>query len=699
MPKKPSSVRMESLTPLRRNQAKMKCDARRPVCTPCTKAYAHSIAALAVQGQPFQVPCSYDHDSQDDLGPSRSKSVEPPMVGSVRQSPPVRPSTSNPSDHFTLRSSAWETSSQDSARSGVPYMDNNASTSSLDLHPLRPMGSPGPTYHDHSFDEFLGFLPSTSSLAPQPSPSLVPHFGSPSASRTESPEPLSYFTAPNQGSESRRLGAPRRSSHKCELPSTVGLLQLVHIFFDRVPFATILLHRSRFIASVLDGPLLPTYPCLSLLHAICAIAAVYSRLDPHLQLDRALENHLHFAWMHAGVARHHADHDARTGSGSLDAARAYVVLGWYHWWMVTGAAARLAVPLGLNVSAFISMHNPLDFDPIIPPSQIPQDQERNRVLFWLAFINEKHQQMSTQWASCLDEADIGQELPVPLQYLDLGDIPRGYRQRLFDSDLFTNHPRNLTDPFILHLKAMILTSRVGAFNTRARIRRHSDRNNLAMSGSDSGVVESKIFQSLDSSISAFVGSIPGEFRDAYCSTTFTCTHGLEKCPTCGDRNLRSPVTTNLGHLFELNILPHVATIMLHEPRMDMGASHDDSREKVLHSARLILDSIYNLMRNSLDMSALPGYSLSHWMSTGRVLGRFYVRTLELGYGEEAVVIRTEIEVLSQLMGRIGERIPVAAHSQKALDDIIPKAHAFVNDRRNGTAVRLERHLFGKYGLF
>lgn len=28
--------------------------------------------------------------------------------------------------------------------------------------------------------------------------------------------------------------------------------------------------------------------------------------------------------------------------------------------------------------------------------------------------------MSTQWAGCLDEADIGQELPVPLRYLESG---------------------------------------------------------------------------------------------------------------------------------------------------------------------------------------------------------------------------------------------------------------------------------------
>ncbi len=85
--------------------------------------------------------------------------------------------------------------------------------------------------------------------------------------------------------------------------------------------------------------------------------------------------------------------------------------------------------------------------------------------------------------------------------------------------------------------------------------------------------------------------------------------------------------------------------MLHEAHMDMGASHDASREKVLHAARSILDSIYTLMSKSLDVSLLPGYSLSHWMSTGRILGRFYIRALELSHFDEAKVIKTEIEVL------------------------------------------------------
>lgn len=69
--------------------------------------------------------------------------------------------------------------------------------------------------------------------------------------------------------------------------------------------------------------------------------------------------------------------------------RTRLTTGSMKWWIVTGAAARLAVPLGLNVSAFFNRDNPLDFDPIMPPTQSPQDAERNRALFWLSFINER----------------------------------------------------------------------------------------------------------------------------------------------------------------------------------------------------------------------------------------------------------------------------------------------------------------------
>lgn len=277
---------------------------------------------------------------------SRSKSTEPPTTISQRQSPPAGTSGSSTSDMFTVRNSAWETSSQDSAKSGAPYGDNNASTtSSFDMYLPQSMSSSSTTYHEQpSLDEFLGLLPLTSSFTQytQPSPGHISVYGSPSASRTGSPEPALRLTPPSQVSDGHLAHC---LSANCELPSTIGLLQLVHMFFDQVPFATILLHRSRFITALLDGPLLATYPSIALLHAICAITAVYLRPDSSsgqpglsvsryhfdcIELNKALENRLQFASTHAMAARNWANHQAQTGSGSVDAMRAYVILGWYH---------------------------------------------------------------------------------------------------------------------------------------------------------------------------------------------------------------------------------------------------------------------------------------------------------------------------------------------------------------------------------
>lgn len=270
--------------------------------------------------------------------------MEPPIITSQRQSPPAGTSGSYSSDKFTLRNSAWETSSQDSVKSGAQYGDSGASTtSSFDTYPTQSMSS-GTAYPEQaSLDEFLGLLPLPSSLPLGPGHGSV--YGSPSASRTESPEPGFYLTPPSQVSD----------GPNCELPSTIGLLQLVHMFFDQVPFATILLHRSRFITFLLDGPLLATYPSVALLHAICAVTAVYLLLGPspkqlgqsvsrrHIdcaELNKDPENNLQFASAHAKAARHWADHEAQTGSGSLDAARTYVILGWYH---VSGISSCLGL--------------------------------------------------------------------------------------------------------------------------------------------------------------------------------------------------------------------------------------------------------------------------------------------------------------------------------------------------------------------
>ncbi|KAG8813066.1 hypothetical protein FRC19_002689 [Serendipita sp. 401] len=62
------------------------------------------------------------------------------------------------------------------------------------------------------------------------------------------------------------------------LPSPALLHHLVEIFFTCHPHAQRLLHRPRFFASLTLPPTHPDFPSLSLLHAICALASLWSPL-------------------------------------------------------------------------------------------------------------------------------------------------------------------------------------------------------------------------------------------------------------------------------------------------------------------------------------------------------------------------------------------------------------------------------------
>lgn len=72
-----------------------------------------------------------------------------------------------------------------------------------------------------------------------------------------------------------------RSDWPSHLPQPDLLYHLVDIFFNCYPHARYLLHRPSFMTSLMLSPKSPKFPHVSLLHAICAYAGVFSYLvDP-----------------------------------------------------------------------------------------------------------------------------------------------------------------------------------------------------------------------------------------------------------------------------------------------------------------------------------------------------------------------------------------------------------------------------------
>lgn len=60
------------------------------------------------------------------------------------------------------------------------------------------------------------------------------------------------------------------------IPPPATLFHLVEIFFSSVPLAGRLIHKPTFISNLRQVPTSPEFPHAALLHAICAMASIYS---------------------------------------------------------------------------------------------------------------------------------------------------------------------------------------------------------------------------------------------------------------------------------------------------------------------------------------------------------------------------------------------------------------------------------------
>lgn len=87
-------------------------------------------------------------------------------------------------------------------------------------------------------------------------------------------------------------------------------------------------------------------------------------------------------------------------------------------------------------------------------------------------------------------------------------------------------------------------------------------------------------------------------------------------------------------------------MVLHGPHVDMGAEVCMSRDRVLHAARSILDSVRAMASTSFDVLLLPRAVLSMWECAIGVLALFYCHALIGGENEDAVMYRSEIEVFA-----------------------------------------------------
>ncbi|CAE7122601.1 unnamed protein product [Rhizoctonia solani] len=311
---------------------------------------------------------------------------------------------------------------------------------------------------------------------------------------------------------------------------------------------------------------------------------------------------------------------------------------------------------------------------ILRPTKDVVESEGRRRTFWHAYLLDRGQGSATAWPMAIDDLDVGQDFPLTLAGFENGEAPNGYRrQKLMTPDLLTHHDMPLTDSFVLLLKANALLSRITNFNIRLRTRLGDTSPSL-----DLRTVPA--FKTLDSQIAAFRLSIPRAFRDAFDAPppgAMFDQHGRVIRWGQADVNAGGMGAGGVGPgagvfdgvLLAALLVPHVATILLHDPHCDPDSRNDASVRKCTNAARAILDALYRLISTTYDFSHLPHSLIYYWTVASRWLIRLYGSALFIGDFDNATVIRQEIETFRQGMARMGERLPHAARYSRVIPEL------------------------------
>ncbi|KAF9473114.1 hypothetical protein BDN70DRAFT_886156 [Pholiota conissans] len=403
------------------------------------------------------------------------------------------------------------------------------------------------------------------------------------------------------------------------LPSPELLRHLVDVFFVFHPHANRLFHFPSFMNSLVLPPSHPKFPSLPVLHAICAIGSLYTAAvtsPPLPNFDEVSPDEIFleryrvkeqrpdsFAEQHAKLAKETAERLNTLGEDLFQVLQANIILTWFYWshgrwvdiFLSSAHSIRLAIPLGLNMCPpFHSIGKSERPPSILTPARTVIEDEMRRNSFWLAYALERQHGLGNGWALSLDNQDVSQLLPVRGDQFVQGMLVQPVdRQWAQSPDLLLVHPENQTDSFILYIKGTILISQVKAFNLRFRSKHfagdpavasvYSVNDGYQTSENSVDPRGSAAFIELDHIVSSFRGCFPS--------------------------HLRNPINDNVvdNHLYTACLMPHVATIVLHDPHAEVRESGCISALKILTSARAILDLIYGVWSTSFDITLLDSF--------------------------------------------------------------------------------------------
>ncbi|KAG8882848.1 hypothetical protein FRB97_007672 [Tulasnella sp. 331] len=467
------------------------------------------------------------------------------------------------------------------------------------------------------------------------------------------------------------------------IPPPELLHHLVETVFNCVPLATRLIHRATFMTNLAKPPSSPDFPHVNLLHAMSALASLYTpivtlnsvqvnaklheggtaaisagfikrtsfsstvRYQPKKVEDIEADREYDFASIHAKWCNMGIGPAVQRGDSLIQQVQACIICCWlFHsrgkdvfasgWSKV---AIDVLSSLGLSVSPGMEPLSriPTQYLFSIPSSTTPIESELRRNIFWMAYSMERIFNASNVFPLHIMDEDCSQLMPSRLIDFNAGKfVPIKGRQSLFSHDMLLIHPRLSTDSFTLCIKATTLLGKVKVFNGRFRCRftDGGDRQGRFPVGGPSRSSKDAVmtinptdtdeFKALDSLIEAFTASIPREFND----------------PVGIYSGLKLDATLYMAHM-----IPHMAMIILHDPHANVFSLQDPSAARLLSATRAILDLIYKICGTTFDLLYLDHWSSTPWFMAGVTLIRFLnARTAQ---GDEP-----EIQKLTEELGAV-----------------------------------------------
>ncbi|KAF8584497.1 hypothetical protein K439DRAFT_1346065 [Ramaria rubella] len=639
-----------SASALKRNQAckqcrkrKLKCDAQRPHCSTCVRTWTSQCAVPPPIGyaHPTEPTCTYDPIEGLRLAPD---TLEDPGER-------IRLLETQISD---LKYKLQEAQFQQNQQQQQPSYQHGRfmSTGSTSGRNVTSMSPPD--------------RPPSSSLYPSPSPpqshssitlpraSLNVAADSSDPSRFENSADIAgYDATPSPGPQIKSdpfmdmlfLG------WNPDLPEPTILTRLVEIFFRCDPCGSRILHRSSFMASLAFPPSHPEFPHPALLHAICATASRWTSRDVSVGSDGARRDR--FADFHASKTRSYIDQTMASGAQIFAVLQACIILSWYlyaegRWvevWIFAGFQTRVAVPLRLNYPGTHSAPTGASPAGYLPPPSTIKELELRRRTWWMSLVFDRIVSVGG-WLHGIDERDIGTELPLRAvdfeSELDLENNP----QDLSSESTLIVHPTQYTDSFLLLIKACMLFGKVTDYTVRL---------NLRPSGSSKGedMRLTSGFRALDRLVAVeFLSSLP---------------HVYKNCLGVGEAPDGTSIDTDL---YLVHLIPHAATITLHNPFINFSTAADASAARCLDAARAILTAYYLITSTSFSITRLHPFAVICWYLAAVVQVQLCKRLIEIGDRANEANVWGEINLLRFAMLEYGSQSPIGIRQEKLLQGLM-----------------------------